>query len=93
MGSNNDRPFRFQTICLSHSDFPVVVRDAWAGREGNLAEAISNFKTKAQRWNREVFGNVFLRKKKILARLLGAQRALVVCLNKIGRASCRERVC
>ena len=57
------------------------MRDAWARREGNLAKAISNFKTKAQRWNREVFGNVFLRKKKILARLLGTQRALVVCPN------------
>ncbi|XP_030970777.1 uncharacterized protein LOC115991179 [Quercus lobata] len=81
LGSNVDRPFRFQPIWLSHSDFPVVVRDAWAGREGNLAEAISNFKTKAQRWNREVFGNVFLRKKKILARMLGAEKALAVCPN------------
>ena len=57
------------------------MRDAWAGREGNLVEAITNFTTKAQRWNREVFGNVFVRKKKILARLLGAQRALAVCPN------------
>ncbi|XP_030942467.1 uncharacterized protein LOC115967498 [Quercus lobata] len=81
LGSNVDRPFRFQTIWLSHSDFPMVVRDAWAGREGNLAEAISNFKTKAQRWNREVLGNVFLRKKKILARMLGAEKALAVCPN------------
>ena len=48
-----------------------MVRDAWADREGDLAEAISTFKTKAQRWNSEVFGNVFIRKEKILARLLG----------------------
>ena len=76
LGSNTDRPFRFQSIWLSHSDFPTVVRDALADREGDLAEAISSFKTKAQRWNRKVFGNVFIRKKKILARLLGTQRAL-----------------
>ena len=58
-----------------------MVRDAWADREGNLAEAISSFKTKAQCWNREVFGNVFIRKKNILARLLGTQRALAHCPN------------
>ncbi|XP_050273143.1 uncharacterized protein LOC126716155 [Quercus robur] len=81
LGFSGPKPFRFQTIWLSYSEFPVVVRDAWASREGNLAEAISNFKTKAQRWNKEVFGNVFLRKKKNLARLLGAQRALAVCPN------------
>ena len=81
LGSNTDRPFRFQSIWLSHSDFPAVVRDAWADREGDLAEAISSFKTKAQRWNREVFGNVFIRKKKILARLPSTQRALAHCPN------------
>ena len=57
------------------------MKDAWAEREGDLAEAIANFKTKAQSWNREVFGNVFIRKKKILARLLGTQRALAHCPN------------
>ena len=81
LGSNNDRPFRFQSIWPSHSEFPAVVRDAWADKEGDLAEAISIFKTKAQRWNREVFGNVFIRKKKILARLLGTQKALAHCPN------------
>ena len=82
LGSTADRPFRFQTIWLSHSDFLTVVRDAWAGREENLVEAITNFSTKAQRWNREVFGNVFVRKRKILARLLGTQKALAICPNR-----------
>jgi len=45
------------------------VRDAWSGHEENLVGAISNFSTKAQRWNKEVFGNVFIRKKQIMARL------------------------
>ncbi|XP_023917015.1 uncharacterized protein LOC112028551 [Quercus suber] len=80
--STSDRPFRFQSFWLSHSDFPTVVRDAWAEREGNLSEAINNFKDKAQRWNREVFGNIFIRKKNVLARLLGTQRALASCPNR-----------
>ena len=42
-----DIPFRFQTFWLSHNDFSTVVRGAWAGREWNLVEAITNFTTKA----------------------------------------------
>ena len=81
LGPIVDRPFRFQTFWLSHNDFSTVVRGAWAGREWNLVEAITNFTTKAQRWNREVFGNIFVRKKKIWARLLGTQNALVIRPN------------
>ena len=61
--STNNRPFKFQSIWLSHKDFPTVVREAWAGMESNLEGTISGFTTKAQRWNRDVFGNVFVKKK------------------------------
>ena len=59
---------------LSHKDFPAVVREAWTGMDDNLEGAISC--DRAQKWNKEIFGNVFLRKKKILNRLLGIQKAL-----------------
>ncbi|KAL0012862.1 hypothetical protein SO802_007970 [Lithocarpus litseifolius] len=75
-GPSSSRPFRFQSVWLSHKDFPAVVRDAWTGLEDNLEGAISRFTTSAQKWNKEIFGNVFTRKKKILNRLLGIQRAL-----------------
>lgn len=42
---------------------------------------MSNFKSKALRWNKEVFGNVFARMKQIMARLLGTQKALALSLN------------
>ena len=41
-----------------------------------LSIAISSFTFKAKKWNVEVFGNLFLRKKKVLARLYRAQKAL-----------------
>ena len=50
-----------------------------SGQEKNLVRTILNFSTKAQRWNKEVFGNVFIRKKQFMVRLLGTQRALAVC--------------
>ena len=76
IGPNSCRPFRFQSVWLSRKDFSTVVRDAWTGLEDNLEGAISRFTTSAQKWNRETFGIVFTRKKKILNRLLGIQKAL-----------------
>ena len=61
---------------LSHNDFPAIVRESWTGMDDNLAGAIFRFTHKAQIWNKEVFGNIFVKKRQIMARLLGAQRAL-----------------
>ena len=46
------------------------------GREKDLPGAVTRFTQKAQIWNKEVFGNIFVRKRQIMARLLGTQRAL-----------------
>ena len=69
------RPFRFQPIWLSHPDFPNVVRDAWINPVV-LANATATFTEKARVWNKEVFGNIFHRKKRVVARHRGVQTAL-----------------
>ena len=38
--------------------------------------AISTFKTLATTWNKEIFGNIFARKRKLLARIGDLQKAL-----------------
>ena len=53
-----------------------MVHVAWVGMDDNLEGAVSSFTNRAKKWNKEIFGNVFLRKKKILNRLLGIQKAL-----------------
>ena len=70
------RPFRFQPMWLNHSDFPRLVKEAWHGKELRLGDAISEFSSLAQTWNKEVFGNIFANKRRLLARLLGIQKAL-----------------
>lgn len=62
-------------MCLSHPTFPKIVRDAWSSTTA-LSNAISSFINKARIWNRDCFGNVFHRKKRICARLNGIQIAL-----------------
>nr|POE76978.1 hypothetical protein CFP56_49691 [Quercus suber] len=70
-----NRPFRFQTMWLHHPGFPNVVREAWE-QESILPSAIKLFTNKATLWNKTVFGNLFARKRRLLARINGTQKAL-----------------
>lgn len=70
-----NKPFQFHTMWLLHPQFPKVVEDAWfEGRA--LSSAIIDFSNKTQEWNSEVFGNLFARKRRALARLGGVQKAI-----------------
>ena len=60
---------------LLHPKFPRMVQSAWDQFQP-LNTAISSFTQKVNKWNMEVFGNLFARKRRVLARLNGAQKAL-----------------
>ncbi|XP_050259653.1 uncharacterized protein LOC126704666 [Quercus robur] len=60
---------------LLHPDFYRIVKEAWPN-EAQLQMAIPEFTRKARKWNFEVFGNLFGKKKRVLARLQGTQKAL-----------------
>uniref|UniRef100_A0A2N9FQ21 Reverse transcriptase domain-containing protein n=1 Tax=Fagus sylvatica TaxID=28930 RepID=A0A2N9FQ21_FAGSY len=70
------RPFRLETIWFSDPSFPSLVKDAWGCFPHNVNLAIKDFSNRARLWNREVFGNIFHKKKRLLARLNGIQRSL-----------------
>ena len=61
---------------LLHSDFYRILKEAWPN-DAYLQMAIPDFIRKARKWNFEVFGNLFGKKKRVLARLQGTQKALV----------------
>ena len=71
------RPFKFQRFWLSDVTFPKVVENAWV-RSSGLNEAIDTFQREATAWNKSHFGNIFARKRKIMARLNGIQRVVAV---------------
>ena len=74
------RPFKFQTCWLTDPTFPTIVSHAW--RQHNLLErAIENFSKEALIWNKEHFGNIFAKKKRIKARLNGIQKVVGVRLS------------
>ena len=48
---------------LSHNDFLAIVKESWVGMDDNLVGAITRFTHKAQTLNKEVYGNIFVRKR------------------------------
>lgn len=69
-----NRPFRFQEFWLSDMSFPNVVSSAWSCNR-NLAESIEVFSKEATLWNRNHFGNIHQKKRRIMARIYGVQKA------------------
>ncbi|WRX27563.1 Reverse transcriptase domain - like 10 [Theobroma cacao] len=67
--------FQFQATWLSHSKFNDFVKQNWEF-SSDIQGALKMFSDSACVWNKEVFGNIFSRKKRILARLGGIEREL-----------------
>ena len=73
-GPHQVRQFRFMAPWILHAEWDSFVRNNW-DHNVPLGDAIAKFTEKVTIWNREVFGNIFQRKRIILARLGGIQKA------------------
>jgi hypothetical protein len=71
-----DRPFRFETIWLTDPSFPKLVHESWQTFPNNVNLALADFTTRVTSWNKQEFGNIFYRKRRLLARINGVQKAL-----------------
>lgn len=69
------KPFMFHSVWLSDLSFPGIVSEPW-GQALPLQTAIDRFAKKATDWNRHQFGNIFCKKKRIMARLNGIQKVM-----------------
>lgn len=70
-----NKPFRVENIWFSHPDFPNVVSTAWASSNNSLLPAVELFTKNASLWNKHVFGNIFAKKRRLLAHLGGIQKS------------------
>ncbi|XVF24387.1 hypothetical protein REPUB_Repub13aG0123500 [Reevesia pubescens] len=75
------RPFRFEAAWLTHDSFASFIEERWR-KDESLHENLKAFMPAIKEWNTSVFGNIFTRKKKLLARLEGVQRNLEIRPNK-----------
>lgn len=56
------RPFRFLAAWMTHSDFPNLMERTW-NQEECWGDQVAHFQGVIKRWNKDVFGNIFTRKK------------------------------
>ncbi|OMO81305.1 reverse transcriptase [Corchorus capsularis] len=73
---SSKKPFRFQAMWLTHKEGPDYIANCWGNAEGDLMAKSASLVEALKTWNKEVFGNIFERKKELRARVLGVQKAL-----------------
>ncbi|XP_075670362.1 uncharacterized protein LOC142640157 [Castanea sativa] len=71
------RPFKFQSCWLADLSFPNILSRVWR-QSSYLGEAIDKFVKDVSTWNKNEFGNVFVKKKRIMTRLNGIQKAMAL---------------
>ena len=72
------RPFRLETIWFNDPSFPSLVHESWTKFPQNVPLAIHDFTNRVTIWNKQVFGNIFHQKKRLLAHLNGIQKSLSI---------------
>lgn len=70
------RPFRFEAAWIDHDDYQGMVAGAWVGRDGNPIHGLQRVKEASITFNKEVFRNIFKRKRTLKNRIKGVQRNL-----------------
>ena len=58
--------------------FPKLVNESWQSFPNNMNLALADFTTRVSSWNKLEFGNIFHRKRCLLARINEVQKALVM---------------
>ena len=71
----SSKPFRFQASWTTHDQFEAVVQENWHS-SSPLVPKLQNLTVVLTTWNKEVFGNLFRRKRKLWARLEGIQQRM-----------------
>ncbi|XP_019171055.1 PREDICTED: uncharacterized protein LOC109166615 [Ipomoea nil] len=69
------KTFRFNMAWTTHNDFNKLVAQNW-NNDLDLSTDNQNMAEALYKWNRESFGNIHQRKKRLLARIEGVQRNL-----------------
>ncbi|XP_010675063.1 uncharacterized protein LOC104891112 [Beta vulgaris subsp. vulgaris] len=68
-----NKPFRFQAMWLHHEKFQEFVQSKWKHSVPIMSSLLS-LSEALQDWNRDVFKNIFQRKRLLLARIEGVQK-------------------
>ncbi|KAK9689451.1 hypothetical protein RND81_09G059800 [Saponaria officinalis] len=71
--SSVQKPFRFQAAWMTHELFSTFIEENWP-KYGRFPSRLNALSTSLQNWNENVFGNIFRKKKSLMARIEGCQK-------------------
>ncbi|KAL2936882.1 LINE-1 retrotransposable element ORF2 protein, partial [Bienertia sinuspersici] len=72
----SSKPFRFEPMWFQHENFWEVVHRDWHLHDLDLPHSLDHLSQTLITWNNNSFGNIFQRKKRVLARIRGVYNAL-----------------
>ncbi|XP_068334933.1 uncharacterized protein [Pyrus communis] len=72
------KAFRFQAMWMLHPEFESFVNDTWSSAQGDASCKTIFLSSELQSWNHNVFGCIFQKKRRLLARICGIQKALCI---------------
>lgn len=73
--TQDSRPFKFLMAWTKHAEFPQLLCNNWDD-DLSLHANIANFRSAAQLWNQNVFGEIGKEKRRLKARIDGIQKAI-----------------
>lgn len=79
--NRNKRPFRFMASWLADESFYPIIKEAWKD-SNNWQQAVQDFQAKVEEWNFNCFGNIFQKKRRLMARMEGVNRKLNMGANR-----------
>ncbi|GLT51810.1 hypothetical protein SLA2020_251920 [Shorea laevis] len=71
-----NKPTRFEAAWLTYESFKSVFTQAWMAASSSITTAINSVQKACLQWNRNVFGNLFHRKRHLRGRLEGIQNSI-----------------
>ncbi|KAH0669595.1 hypothetical protein KY289_024088 [Solanum tuberosum] len=80
LNSGLDNPFRLEPVWCGHPTFQNLVKSCFDSPL-DLSNPINSFQKEAVEWNKNTFGNIFQKVRKILARLNGIQKFVAYPYN------------
>ncbi|KAL8151867.1 hypothetical protein V2J09_021675 [Rumex salicifolius] len=75
LNNRGHRPFRFEAMWLAHPQFMSFLLKKWK-REKAAPDALGCLQKDLRIWNKEVFGNLYYKKEKLLRRIEGIDNAI-----------------
>lgn len=74
--STKAKSFHFQAAWISHPNYEGLVQSTWNESPGNAMFKLKKIEDKSLIFNKEIFGNIFRKKRRIEARLRGVHKQL-----------------